>query len=70
MILFTSIPLYPYTLFLHLIFCYLDPGSGSLIVQMIIASFLGGLYFLKVYWFKVKTFFQKLTGKYKEEEKE
>jgi hypothetical protein len=39
-ILATSKPLY----------AYLDPGSGSFIIQMIIAGVLGGFYAIKLYW--------------------
>lgn len=37
---------------------YLDPGSGSLIVQMLIAAAVGGGLLLKAFW-------SKLTGKSK-----
>ena len=36
---------------------YLDPGSGSYLVQMIIAAVLAGLFFFKNLWWKIKTFF-------------
>ncbi len=36
---------------------YLDPGSGSYLVQMIIAAVLGGLFFFKNLWWKIKAFF-------------
>ena len=52
-----------YTLLLVTIFCslpsafaYLDPGSGSYILQMIIAGVLGGFYALKLYWNKIINF--------------
>ena len=35
---------------------YIDPGAGSLIIQVLIASFLGGLFLIKVFWGKVKAF--------------
>ena len=31
-------------------FAYLDPGSGSLLLQLIAAGILGGLYALKTSW--------------------
>ena len=37
---------------------YLDPGSGSFILQLILASLLGALFFIRVYWKKIKTFFR------------
>jgi hypothetical protein len=36
---------------------YLDPGSGSYLVQMIIAAILGGLFFFKNLWWRIKAFF-------------
>lgn len=40
---------------------YLDPGSGSLIVQMLIAAVVGGGLLLRAFW-------SKLTGKSKKTE--
>jgi hypothetical protein len=37
---------------------YLDPGSGSFILQLILASLLGGLLLLKTYWKKISNFFR------------
>ncbi len=38
-------------------FLYIDPNSGSYIIQMIIAGILGSLFFFKNAWLKVKLFF-------------
>jgi uncharacterized membrane-anchored protein len=38
---------------------YLDPGSGSYIIQMVIAGFLGGLYAVKLYWYRIVGFFKR-----------
>ena len=38
-------------------FLYIDPSSGSYLVQMIIAGILGSLFFFKNLWTKVKNFF-------------
>lgn len=35
---------------------YLDPGTGSFMIQIIIGSVLGSLYFIKVYWAKLTEF--------------
>ena len=40
-------------------FLYLDPGSGSYLLQVIIAAILGGLMFFKNFWIKIKSFFVK-----------
>lgn len=37
---------------------YIDPGTGSLIIQVLIAGFFAGLFALKVYWRKVNAFFK------------
>jgi hypothetical protein len=39
------------------ILLYIDPGSGSYLIQMIIAAILGGLFFFKNMWWKIKSFF-------------
>ena len=36
---------------------YLDPGSGSFLIQILVAGLLGAGVALKVYWRKVKAFF-------------
>lgn len=51
-------------LFLFLIFwpsasfAYLDPGTGSMILQAVIAAVVGGGYAIKVYWLNLKKFFE------------
>ncbi len=42
----------------HLVFAYLDPGTGSLIIQMIIASVVGVFFVLKNFWKKVMFMFK------------
>lgn len=37
---------------------YLDPGSGSYIIQLIIASLLGAAFIVRASWSKIKTFFK------------
>ncbi len=44
---------------------YIDPGTGSLIIQILIASFVGGLFLIKVFWGKVKAFLSNLFSKSK-----
>ncbi len=36
---------------------YLDPGTGSMLLQGLIAGIAGGLVVLRLYWGKVKDFF-------------
>ena len=42
---------------------YLDPGSGSFLIQLLLAALLGGAFAIKVYWRKIKALF---TGKKEE----
>jgi hypothetical protein len=35
-------------------YAYLDPGTGSYILQILIAAFFGTLYALKRYWHQIK----------------
>lgn len=46
-----------YLVFPQKAYAYLDPGTGSLILQMIIAGLLGASFAIKVYWKKIKAFF-------------
>jgi len=39
---------------------YLDPGSGSYLLQLLIAGALGALFALRLYWSRVKGFFSGL----------
>jgi hypothetical protein len=39
---------------------YLDPGSGSFLLQILLAALLGGALAIKIYWKKIKALF---TGK-------
>ena len=45
------------------IHAYIDPGTGSLIIQVLIASFVGALFVIKIYWKKVKAFLNNLFSK-------
>ena len=42
---------------------YLDPGSGSFLIQLLVAALLGGLFLLKTYWRKVTGFFTRLFSR-------
>jgi hypothetical protein len=39
---------------------YLDPGTGSFLLQLLLATFLGGLFMVKVFWKRIKDFFRRL----------
>jgi len=42
---------------------YLDPGSGSLLVQVLIGAILGSLYYVRLHWNKLANFFASLFRK-------
>jgi hypothetical protein len=44
------------------LFLYIDPGSTSYLVQVIIAAILGGLFWIKKFWRKVTAFFIRVFG--------
>jgi hypothetical protein len=44
---------------MHSLFLYIDPGSGSYLLQMMIAGVLAGLFYIKAFWQQVKAFFTK-----------
>ncbi len=41
---------------------YLDPGSGSFIIQMLLAGLLGIAVAVRIYWKKIVAFFRKGKG--------
>jgi hypothetical protein len=41
---------------------YLDPGSGSFLLQILLATLLASLLFMKTFWRKVFGFFKKPTS--------
>lgn len=55
---------------MHFYLLYIDPGSGSYILQMIIAAVLGVSFFFKSFWLNIKAFFTGKKTKNKEEEKD
>ncbi len=41
-------------------YAYLDPGTGSMFLQVLLASFLAVLYAIKLFWKNIKNFFTSL----------
>lgn len=39
------------------LFAYIDPGSGSYFIQIVIAALVGGAVTIKVFWRRIKDFF-------------
>ena len=46
-------------------YAYLDPGTGSYFIQIIIATLLGSMYAIKQFWYKIKLFCTNLLSKFK-----
>ena len=42
---------------------YLDPGTGSFLLQLLLATFLGGLFMIKTFWKRIKNFFSRLFSR-------
>lgn len=42
---------------------YIDPGTGSLILQILFASVFGALFAIKLFWSKIKNWTLKAFGK-------
>ena len=49
---------------------YLDPGSGSFFLQLLLATLMGALFLVGAYWKKVKSFVRNLFSKRKEEQED
>ena len=43
---------------------YLDPGTGSFFVQLIVAAIVSVSFSVKIYWSKIKFHFLHLSGKF------
>jgi len=44
-------------------FAYLDPGTGSIILQSILGAIAAGASYCAIYWQKIKDFFNKKAKK-------
>ena len=60
-ILITS---FVFTIFLNnKAFAYLDPGTGSIILQALVGAIAAGATYCSMYWQKIKNFFNKKNNK-------
>lgn len=50
-------------LFPEPLFAYLDPGTGSYILQIILAAVLGGLFAIKLFWNRIKVFLKRIFSR-------
>ncbi len=46
---------------------YVDPGSGSYLIQAIIAAVLGALFYFKGIWYRIRRFFSRSANTEKED---
>lgn len=49
------------------VFAYIDPGSGSFFLQMLIAGAMGFLFTVKIYWRRLTSFVRQMFSKDREE---
>ena len=42
---------------------YIDPGTGTIILQAIVGAIAAGIVTIKLYWYKLKAFFTKKKDK-------
>lgn len=42
---------------------YLDPGTGSYVIQMVAAALFGGAFIFKTWWKEIKHFVSNITSK-------
>jgi hypothetical protein len=50
-------------------FAYLDPGTGSIILQALVGAIAAGATYCSMYWQKIKNFFNKKDKEDKEDKK-
>lgn len=48
---------------------YLDPGTGSYVLQLVLAGVLGGMFAVKLFWKNIKGFFSNIFSSRREKEK-
>jgi len=49
-------------LFPRPVYAYIDPGTGSIIIQVLIGSLVGGLAIVGIFWRQVTSFFKRLLS--------
>ena len=47
---------------------YIDPGTGSLIIQLLIGTLVGGLVAVKMYWHRINRYIKKVFSRTKSDE--
>ena len=64
------VPVFFYFTFPETLDAYLDPGTGSIILQVVIGVAVGGLFTITLFWHRVKTFFKNLFSRGEKHENE
>ncbi len=49
---------------------YLDPGSGSYLLQLLLATLLGSMFVLRSSWSRIKAFFQRKPPEREEDQED
>jgi hypothetical protein len=44
-------------------YAYLDPGTGSYVLQLLLATIVGILFAIRLFWGRIKSFLKRLAGK-------
>jgi len=52
------------------LFAYLDPGTGTYILQIVMAALLAGLVGIKMFWRKIKSIFNMIFKKDKKNQED
>jgi hypothetical protein len=60
---FLATSMYSFFVFPGTAFAYLDPGTGSYILQLLIGFLFGALFMMKIFWNKIKGFFSHLFSR-------
>ena len=68
LIILSALIVYCYFLFPQEAYAYLDPGSMSYVLQIVIAALIGGLLAIRMFWSRIKLFLTKLFSKKKDPE--
>lgn len=45
------------------LYAYLDPGTGSYVLQIVLAAVLGGLFAIKLFWHRIKLFLMRIFSR-------
>jgi len=52
-----------YLAFPPFVYAYLDPGTGSYILQLLVAGLVGGAFVIKMFWSRIQSFFRRLFSR-------